>query len=90
MTDEEIRIEIIKLVEQKALGIPDSVRGNYDSLIRAGEYAIALDFVEDWIVDNDIMIERSLYQRILTIRSEWGQKGRAQEYIFNNLILAGS
>lgn len=86
MTKEEIEQALVEVIESNEVRIPEHVRANHYSLVRAGEYSVALDFVEDWIVEEARPISVRFYNEILNLRAHFGQRGRCEGYIREYLL----
>lgn len=82
-----VMIETLRcIINDPSLKITEDWRRQFHEFVDIGELGLALDSVEDWIVDRDVRIDRSLFNSMLAVREFTGSERRSEDYIEQHLL----
>ena len=75
-----------QIICDPSLQITEDWRRQFLEFVDIGEFGLALDSVQDWIVDRDIAIHLSIFDAMLKIREFAGNERRSEDYIEEHLL----
>ena len=88
MENKDVKATILSLIQSPLLKIEDCWRREYVEMLEVGEPFLALECVEDWIIDHDIEIGLDIMSAIDEVKEHFGgDHGRGNRIYIRNKLL---